>query len=79
MTEQRALVTGAARRLGRAMAFYLAGRGHDVAIHYHGSEAEADAVTAEIRAMGRRAVTLRADLLTEVFGRKVAFREGSRS
>jgi NAD(P)-dependent dehydrogenase (short-subunit alcohol dehydrogenase family) len=60
-----ALVTGAGRRLGRAMALYLAGRGHDVAVHYAGSEAEAEAVAAEIRAMGRRAVALRADLLDE--------------
>ncbi len=60
-----ALVTGAGKRLGRAMALYLAGRGHDVALHYASSEAEAEAVAAEIRAMGRRAVTLQADLLDE--------------
>jgi NAD(P)-dependent dehydrogenase (short-subunit alcohol dehydrogenase family) len=61
----KALVTGAARRLGRAMALYLAGRGFDVAVHYAGSAAEAESVAAEIRAMGRRAVTLHADLLDE--------------
>lgn len=61
----RALVTGAARRLGRAMALGLAARGHDVAIHYASSAAEAEAVVAEILAMGRRAVALRADLLSE--------------
>ncbi len=60
-----ALVTGAGRRLGRAMALYLAGRGHDVAVHYAGSRDEAEAVAAEIRAMGRRAVALQADLLAE--------------
>ena len=61
----RALVTGGARRLGRAMALYLAGRGYDVAIHYAGSEAEAQGAVAEIRAMGRQAVALQADLLDE--------------
>jgi NAD(P)-dependent dehydrogenase (short-subunit alcohol dehydrogenase family) len=60
-----ALVTGAGKRLGRAMALYLAGRGHDVAVHHAASRDEAEAVADEIRAMGRRAVTLRADLLIE--------------
>ncbi|MBC2835969.1 SDR family oxidoreductase [Paragemmobacter straminiformis] len=61
----RALVTGAGKRLGRAMALYLAGRGYDVAVHYARSRDEAEAVVAEIRAMGRQAVALRADLLVE--------------
>jgi len=61
----RALVTGAGRRLGRAMALYLAGRGYDVAVHYAGSKDEAEAVVAEIAAMGRRAVALSADVLIE--------------
>lgn len=60
-----ALVTGAGKRLGRAMALYLAGRGHDVAVHYAASRDEAEAVVAEIRAMGRRAQSFRADLLIE--------------
>jgi NAD(P)-dependent dehydrogenase (short-subunit alcohol dehydrogenase family) len=60
-----ALVTGAGKRLGRAMALYLAGRGHDVAVHYSASRDEAEAVAAEIRAMGRRAQTFQADLLDE--------------
>ncbi|GAB1360906.1 SDR family oxidoreductase [Rhodobacter sp.] len=60
-----ALVTGAGRRLGRAMALYLAGRGHDVAIHFATSQDEAEEVARDIRAMGRRAVTLKADLLDE--------------
>lgn len=61
----RALVTGAARRLGRAMALYLAGRGFDVAIHFAGSATEAEEVAGLIRAMGRTAATLQADLLQE--------------
>mgnify|MGYP003625749006 CR=1 FL=1 len=60
-----ALVTGGGRRLGRAMALYLAQRGYDVAVHFAGSEVAADEVVSEIRAMGRRAVALQADLLDE--------------
>lgn len=60
-----ALVTGAGKRLGRAMALYLAGRGHDVAVHYATSGTEAEEVVAAIQAMGRRAVALKADLLVE--------------
>jgi NAD(P)-dependent dehydrogenase (short-subunit alcohol dehydrogenase family) len=62
---KRALVTGAGRRLGREMALYLARRGHDVAIHYATSRAEAEDVVAEARALGVRAVALQADLLDE--------------
>ena len=61
----RALVTGAGKRLGRAMALYLAERGYDVAVHYASSKDDADAVVAEITALGRRAVALQADLLVE--------------
>ncbi len=61
----RALVTGAGKRLGRAMALELARQGHDIAVHYHSSEAGAEAVAEEIRALGRNAVTLQADLLDE--------------
>lgn len=61
----RALVTGAGGRLGRAMALYLAGRGYDVAVHYHGSS-EGAQHTAEIaRRAGVRAETVAADLLDE--------------
>ena len=62
---RRALVTGAARRLGREMALYLARRGYDVAIHYATSAEEAAAAAEEARAFGVRAVTLKADLLAE--------------
>ncbi|NKX45585.1 SDR family oxidoreductase [Roseicyclus persicicus] len=60
-----ALVTGAARRLGRAMALELARAGHDVAIHYAGSAEEAATAAEEVRALGVRAVTLQADLTVE--------------
>ncbi len=61
----RALVTGAAQRLGRAMALYLAQRGHDVAIHYGRSASAAEELAHEITALGQRAICLRADLLEE--------------
>ena len=57
-----ALVTGAGKRLGRAMALALAEAGFDVAIHYAASADAAEATAAEIRALGRRAITLRAEL-----------------
>ncbi len=61
----KALVTGAAKRLGRAMAFHLAQRGFDVAVHYATSRSEAESLVAEIRALGRNATALQADLLDE--------------
>lgn len=60
-----ALVTGAGKRLGRAMALYLAGRGHDIAVHYASSATEAESVVQEIRALGRKARAFHADLLHE--------------
>jgi NAD(P)-dependent dehydrogenase (short-subunit alcohol dehydrogenase family) len=60
-----ALVTGAGRRIGRAIALDLAACGFDVAVHCSGSVAEAEAVAADIRAMGRRAEVLVADLADE--------------
>ena len=61
----RALVTGAGARIGRALALYLGGRGFDVAVHYATSRDGAEETAAAIRAMGRQAVALRADLLDE--------------
>jgi NAD(P)-dependent dehydrogenase (short-subunit alcohol dehydrogenase family) len=60
-----ALVTGAARRLGRAIAFGLAEAGFSVAVHSHTSTADAEATCAMIRRQGRDAVPLRADLTRE--------------
>lgn len=59
------LVTGGGHRLGRAMALYLAERGHDVVVHYANSKDAANEVAQQIQAMGRRAVALKADLLNE--------------
>ena len=60
-----ALVTGAARRIGRTLSLALADAGFDVAVHYRTSKAEAEAVVAEIEARGRKAVALQADLPVE--------------
>jgi len=59
------LVTGAARRLGRAIALALAHDGWDVGVHYLRSEQEAGETAEEVRAIGRRAVCLKADLEDE--------------
>ena len=65
MTGKNALVTGAGKRLGRALALALAHRGFDVAVHYSSSRDDAQETAAQIKALGRRAVTLKADLLDE--------------
>jgi NAD(P)-dependent dehydrogenase (short-subunit alcohol dehydrogenase family) len=59
------LVTGAAKRLGRAIALHLAGAGWNVAIHYHGSADEAESTAAEARALGVKAAILKANLSRE--------------
>jgi len=59
---RRALVTGGAVRVGRAIATALGRAGYDVAIHYHGSGEAAAEVTRVIRDGGREAHALRADL-----------------
>jgi NAD(P)-dependent dehydrogenase (short-subunit alcohol dehydrogenase family) len=59
------LVTGAARRIGRALALGFAAKGWDVAVHYGTSLYEAERVVAEIRALGRRACALKGDLAVE--------------
>ena len=57
-----ALVTGAGRRLGRAVALRLAEEGMDVAVHYGSSAKEAAEVVGKIEEMGRKAVAVKADL-----------------
>jgi NAD(P)-dependent dehydrogenase (short-subunit alcohol dehydrogenase family) len=59
------LVTGAAKRLGRAIALDLATAGWDIAVHYNASDADAEATATEIRKAGRRATILKADLSRE--------------
>ena len=68
MNEKRqkiAIVTGAARRIGRVIALTLAKHGWDVAVHYRFSEAEAIVTAEDIRKMGRRSIALHCDLTDE--------------
>jgi NAD(P)-dependent dehydrogenase (short-subunit alcohol dehydrogenase family) len=62
LSGRTALVTGAAKRLGRATALALAAEGADVVIHYRTSEAEAAATADEVRDTGRKAWAVRGDL-----------------
>ena len=57
-----ALVTGAAKRIGRSVALRLASEGADVIVNYRGSKAKAEEVVAQISATGRRAMGIRADV-----------------
>jgi NAD(P)-dependent dehydrogenase (short-subunit alcohol dehydrogenase family) len=60
-----ALVTGAGKRIGRAIALALADDGYDIAVHYSTSRQDAETVVAAVEARGRRAVALSADLAQE--------------
>jgi 3-oxoacyl-[acyl-carrier protein] reductase len=57
-----ALITGASRGLGRAIALALAGAGADVAINFVSHQAEADSVAGQVRQSGRRGATFQADV-----------------
>ena len=61
LLNKRALVTGASRGIGRAIALALAGAGADVALHFHQNEDAARGVQSQIEAMGRRAIVIQAD------------------
>lgn len=67
-----ALVTGAGRRIGQAIAISLAQSGCDVAIHYHGSAQGAEETARAVRGAGRRAELLRADLSDAAAARGLA-------
>ena len=62
MEFKRALITGAAGRLGRAMALELAEQGVDIAIHYNSSKANAEKTQADLNAFGVKTTILQADL-----------------
>jgi len=59
------LVTGAAKRLGRAIALDLGAHGWNVAIHYNTSEEDADSAAQAVRAFGAEAASLQCDLSKE--------------
>lgn len=58
-----ALITGAGRRLGRALALRLAEKGFDIAVHHNQSTAEADECAAKVQSLGRRSCVFQANLL----------------
>jgi len=57
-----ALITGGAKRVGRAIALRLATEGYDILLHYHRSRDEAVATQKDIEALGRRCLPMEADL-----------------
>ena len=59
------VITGASRGIGAATARLAAGRGHDVCVNFRADKAAADAVVAEVRAFGRRAIAVQADVANE--------------
>jgi NAD(P)-dependent dehydrogenase (short-subunit alcohol dehydrogenase family) len=67
-----ALVTGAGRRIGQAIAVGLAQSGCDVAVHYHGSKQGAEETATAVRAAGRRAELIRCDLRDALAARGLA-------
>lgn len=62
LSSQTALVSGSSRGIGRAIALALAAQGANIIVHYVRNEDAASEVAAEIKAMGRRAVVVGADL-----------------
>jgi len=64
-TPRIALITGASRGIGAATARLLAERGYDLAINYARNAAAAERVAADVRALGRRALLVRADVADE--------------
>jgi NAD(P)-dependent dehydrogenase (short-subunit alcohol dehydrogenase family) len=59
---QVALVTGAAKRIGRSIVLRLAADGAHVAVNYNSSAADAEKVVGEVAALGREAVAIQADV-----------------
>jgi NAD(P)-dependent dehydrogenase (short-subunit alcohol dehydrogenase family) len=65
MIEKTALVTGAAKRLGRAIALELAGAGWNIALHYSASQDDAEMVAKDIRAKGVKCAAVAANFAAE--------------
>lgn len=63
--EPTALITGAANRIGRAIALHLAEQGYDIALHYHTSQKAAEETRCRIISMGRHCELFQADLSQE--------------
>jgi NAD(P)-dependent dehydrogenase (short-subunit alcohol dehydrogenase family) len=73
-TQKVALVTGAAKRIGRTIAIALAQRGWDVVVHYRRSAADALGTVRDIEALGRRSAAVQCDLADEAAVRSLLAR-----
>jgi NAD(P)-dependent dehydrogenase (short-subunit alcohol dehydrogenase family) len=71
-----ALITGAGRRIGRALALALAGAGFDVVAHHHQSHEAVESLCEAVRALGRQAAPLEADLADEAQAMELVARAG---
>ncbi len=71
-----ALVTGAAIRVGKAIALQLAKDGYDIALHYNGSEGDAKKTAKEITQIGRKVNLIKADLLSDDFSEDLINKAG---
>ncbi|MBU5594593.1 3-oxoacyl-[acyl-carrier-protein] reductase [Amphibacillus sp. MSJ-3] len=65
LTSKVALVTGASRGIGRAIALELANKGYMIAINYSGNQAKAEEVAEEIKKRGQQAIVIKADVSNE--------------
>ncbi len=70
-TKGAALITGAARRIGRQLALDLAADGYDIALHFNSSRDEAEVVAADIRKLGRKVALLQGDLADADIGERL--------
>ena len=64
-TGQTAIVTGASRGIGKAIALELAKNGANIVVNFAGNEAKAEEVVSEINALGREAMAIRANVAVE--------------
>jgi pteridine reductase len=77
LSNHTALITGGARRLGRALSVALAAEGANVVLHYHASQHDAENLAEELRGRGVRVWTLAADLADPAQAESLVARAGA--